>query len=81
MPRISKPAPQRRAEILDTARRLFTTRGFQSTSVEDILTEVGIVKGILYYHFSSKEEILRALIARTADGTTQIGRASCRERV
>ena len=68
MSRISKPAPQRRAEILDTARRLFTTRGFQSTSVEDILTEVGIAKGTLYYHFSSKEEILRALIARTADG-------------
>lgn len=75
MPRISKPAPQRRAEILDTARRLFTTRGFQSTSVEDILTEVGIAKGTLYYHFSSKEEILRALIARTADGIADRARA------
>ena len=66
---------QRRAEILDTARRLFTTRGFQSTSVEDILTEVGIAKGTLYYHFSSKEEILRALIARTADGIADRARA------
>ena len=71
MPRTAKPAPQRRAEILDTAQRLFTTRGYQSTSVEDILTQIGIAKGTLYYHFSSKEEILRALIARIADGIAE----------
>ena len=76
MPRISKPAPQRRAEILDTARRLFTTRGFQSTSVEDILTEVGIAKGTLYYHFSSKEEILRSLISRTTTRAAQQAQAA-----
>ena len=75
MPRIPKLAPQRRAEILDTVWRLFTTRGFQSTSVEDILTEVGIAKGTLYYHFSSKEEILRVLIARTVDGIADRARA------
>ena len=71
MPRTAKPAPQRRAEILDTAQRLFITRGYQSTSVEDILTQIGIAKGTLYYHFSSKEEILRALIARIADGIAE----------
>ncbi|MBF0696158.1 TetR/AcrR family transcriptional regulator [Actinomyces bowdenii] len=71
--RTAKPAPQRRAEILDTAQRLFITKGVQATSVQDILTEVGIAKGTLYYHFSSKEEILTALIARTTDGV--VGRA------
>lgn len=65
MARISKPAPQRRTEILDAAQQLFTTKGVQATSVEDILKQVGIAKGTLYYHFPSKEAILRALITRT----------------
>lgn len=65
MARISKPAPQRRTEILDAAQQLFTTKGVQVTSIEDILKQVGIAKGTLYYHFPSKEAILRALIART----------------
>ncbi len=65
MARISKPAPQRRTEILDAAQQLFTIKGVQATSIEDILKQVGIAKGTLYYHFPSKEAILRALIART----------------
>ena len=73
--RTSKPAPQRRSEILDAAQRLFTTKGVGSTSVEDILREVGIAKGTLYYHFSSKEEILRALVLRTTEGIAQRARA------
>ena len=71
MTRTSKPAAQRRDEILDVAQHLFITKGVQATSVEDILKEVGIAKGTLYYHFSSKEEILRALIARIADGIAE----------
>lgn len=66
-PRISKPAPERRTEILDVARQLFITKGFQKTSIEDILKQVGIARGTLYYHFSSKEEILRALISRITE--------------
>ena len=65
MARISKPAPQRRTEILDAAQQLFTIKGVQATSIEDILKQVGIAKGTLYYHFPSKEAILRTLIART----------------
>lgn len=70
-PRTSKPAAQRRTEVLDAAQHLFTTKGVQATSVEDILTEVGIARGTLYYHFSSKEEILRALIERTTDAMVE----------
>ena len=44
MARISKPAPQRRTEILDAAQQLFTTKGVQATSIEDILKQVGIAK-------------------------------------
>ncbi|MBO3723911.1 TetR/AcrR family transcriptional regulator [Actinomyces bowdenii] len=74
-PRTAKPAPQRRTEILDAAQRLFIAKGVQATSVQDILSEVGIAKGTLYYHFSSKEEILTALIARTTDRIVDRARA------
>ena len=74
-PRSTKAASSRRAEILDTAQRLFVAKGFHSTSVEDIIAEIGIAKGTLYYHFSSKDEILRALIDRTIQHTASTARA------
>jgi len=60
----SKSADIRREEILDAAQKLFTLKGYDATSTTDILKEVGIAKGTLYYHFSSKEEILDAMIER-----------------
>ena len=79
MTRTSKPAAQRRDEILDVAQHLFITKGVQATSVEDILKEVGIAKGTLYYHFSSKEEILRSLISRTTTRAAQQAQAAAQE--
>ena len=64
MPRTHRPAAQRREEILNAAHTLFTTKGFQPTTMEDILRVVGIAKGTLYYHFPSKEQILKALVLR-----------------
>ena len=48
MPRTHRPAAQRREEILNAAHTLFTTKGFQPTTMEDILRVVGIAKGTLY---------------------------------
>lgn len=62
--RIVKEAEERRNEILDVAERLFGTKGFDHTSTNDILNEVGIARGTLYYHFKSKEDILDAMIGR-----------------
>lgn len=62
--RVVKEAQERRNEILDVAERLFCTKGFDATSTGDILNEVGIARGTLYYHFKSKEEILDAMIER-----------------
>lgn len=62
--RVVKEAAERRNEILDVAERLFGTKGFDNTSTNDILNEIGIARGTLYYHFRSKEEILDALIGR-----------------
>lgn len=62
--RIVKEAEERRNEILDAADELFAKKGFDGTSTNDILDKVGIARGTLYYHFSSKEDILDALIER-----------------
>ena len=62
--RIVKDAKERRNEILDVAERLFCEKGFDNTSTNDILAEIGIARGTLYYHFKSKEDILDAMIER-----------------
>lgn len=62
--RVVKEAEERRNEILDAAEKLFGEKGFDGTSTNDILDEVGIARGTLYYHFKSKEDILDAMIER-----------------
>lgn len=62
--RVVKEAEERRNEILDVAERLFSTKGFDNTSTNDILNEIGIARGTLYYHFQSKEDILDAMTDR-----------------
>lgn len=62
--RIVKEAEERKNEILDVAERLFVTKGFDNTSTNDILREIGIARGTLYYHFKSKTDILDAMIER-----------------
>lgn len=66
--RVVKEAEERRNEILDVAERLFGTKGFDHTSTNDILNEIGIARGTLYYHFKSKEDILDAMIERISKG-------------
>ncbi len=70
-PRRAKPAPERRAEILDVAKQLFITKGVKNTAMEDVAKQIGVAKGTLYYHFTSKEEILHALITRTSKLMTE----------
>lgn len=62
--RIVKEAEERKNEILDVAERLFCTKGFDHTSTNEILNEIGIARGTLYYHFKSKEDILDGIIER-----------------
>lgn len=65
--RVVKDAKERKNEILDVAERLFCTKGFDNTSTNDILNEIGIARGTLYYHFKSKEDILDAMIERVTN--------------
>ncbi|MGE8206563.1 TetR/AcrR family transcriptional regulator [Heyndrickxia sp. NPDC080065] len=52
---------QRRKEMIECAIKLFAEKGYQSTSVQDIVSEYGISKGAFYNYFSSKEELLLAI--------------------
>ena len=44
-------------KIFETSMKLFADKGYDATSIEEITATVGVAKGTLYYHFSSKEEI------------------------
>jgi AcrR family transcriptional regulator len=50
-----------RKAIIESALRLFGSRGYHATSVEDIVVDAGFTKGALYHHFKSKEDILREI--------------------
>ena len=55
--------PQRgKQKLLDAATKLFESQGYFSTTVEQITEEAGVSKGFVYNYFSSKEELLAALI-------------------
>jgi TetR/AcrR family acrAB operon transcriptional repressor len=56
------PTEERRAQILDAARRCFLERGYQGTRVEDIADAAGLSKGAVYFHFESKRVLLDALV-------------------
>jgi AcrR family transcriptional regulator len=61
------PRPSRWPEIVATAARLFQEKGYDSTSLEDIASEVGIWKGSIYHYIDSKEELLFAVVREPAD--------------
>ena len=65
--RVSKKPEERRNEILDAAEVLFSTKGYSKTTINDILDEVNIAKGTLYYYFKSKEEVMDAIVTRLID--------------
>jgi AcrR family transcriptional regulator len=50
-----------RRKLLAVARRLFASRGYAGTSIEDITARAKVTRGALYHHFGGKEEIFRAV--------------------
>ncbi|MFI6506376.1 TetR/AcrR family transcriptional regulator [Streptosporangium sp. NPDC050855] len=56
-----------KARIRAAARELFAERGVQRTSLRDIADRLGITKPALYYHFTSREELLRSIVQPLID--------------
>jgi len=54
---------QKRAVILDAAERLFASRGFAATRLEDVAEAVGLTRAALFYHFRDKQALYDAMIA------------------
>ena len=61
----------RRAEFVSIAERLFQTKGYEATTIADVISAAGVSKGAFYHHFKAKEELLEAIVAR--DATLALG--------
>lgn len=72
MARTVKSHAERRNEILDVAQELFYSKGFEQTSIQDIINTVGIAKGTFYHYFSSKNQLLDELVERMLEQTMQM---------
>jgi AcrR family transcriptional regulator len=57
-------APPRLEEVYDVATKLFFTKGYEATSVQNIADELGLLKGSIYYYITSKEELLYIIVER-----------------
>jgi AcrR family transcriptional regulator len=69
MPKVSEQHRlDRRDEIVGAALRCFGRRGFQSTSMAEIITESGLSAGAIYGYFASKSEIILAAAAKIVGG-------------
>jgi TetR/AcrR family transcriptional regulator, transcriptional repressor for nem operon len=60
-----------REKIIDAARELFHLRGFQSTSLDDILEASGVCRSNFYYHFRSKEDLGLQVLQQQAEAFEQ----------
>ncbi len=71
MSRVVKDYEVRRTELLDTAQSLFFKKGFEPTSIQEIIDDIGIAKGTFYHYFNSKLDLLDGLIERMLTQTLQ----------
>ena len=65
--RARQDRPTRRAQILETAARIFCEKGFDKASMEDVADAVGLTKAGLYHHIGSKDELLFAIMSYGMD--------------
>jgi len=73
------PREERRAQLLDAANEVFTTRGYHAAAMDEIAAAAGISKPVLYQHFDSKLDLYLALLDQACDslvGVVQDGLAS-----
>ncbi len=56
-----------KADICTAAARLISDKGYEATSLREIAEAVGITKASLYYHFSSKDDLVDAMLAPLLD--------------
>lgn len=60
--RISKDPEVRKQEMIDTAMKLFSEKGYEFTSMSDIAKEMNVVSGLCYRYFKSKEDLYKTAV-------------------
>jgi AcrR family transcriptional regulator len=60
--RLTPRGRERRERLLEVSARLFAERGYHPTSVAEIVAALGVGKGVFYWYFSSKEELLAEIL-------------------
>ena len=69
-----KKGERTKRALLQIAYGLFISRGYENTSVDDIIEAAGIAKGTYYYHFESKEQTLEEVIGMMLDQEAEAAR-------
>ncbi len=60
--KLTQRGRDRRRQLMTCAASLFAERGYHPTSVADIVQSLGVGKGVFYWYFSSKEEVLAEIL-------------------
>jgi AcrR family transcriptional regulator len=68
------PREERRAQLLDAANEVFTTRGYHAAAMDEIAATAGISKPVLYQHFDSKLDLYLALLDQACDSLVEVVR-------
>ncbi len=66
------PRDQRRAQLLDAANDVFTTKGYHAAAMDDIADMAGVSKPVLYQHFPSKLELYLDLLDISCDRLVEV---------
>ena len=60
--RVVKKPEERRAEMIAAASKLFAQQGFVRTSMAEIVSAVDVAKGLFYYYFTTKDDMVKAVV-------------------
>ena len=71
MRRTKEAAENTRKRIMEGALDLFIEKGFSNTSLTEIAHSLGITKGVVYWHFKNKEDILLHIVKRHCEAKIQ----------
>jgi AcrR family transcriptional regulator len=69
MARTVKSPEERRQDFFDAAIKLFQENGYYQTSIEDLVNKVGVAKGLFYYYFKSKDDMMQKMVDELWDET------------
>ncbi|NSB12640.1 TetR/AcrR family transcriptional regulator [Clostridium beijerinckii] len=65
MNRITKTLEERKSELIEAAEELFRSKGYNKTTVNDIVKKINVAQGTFYYYFKSKEDIFLAVFDKS----------------